>query len=600
MASNDNFVFPPPPPPPPPPNQPFPLSYQQFGQPDFLSGPNRSFQGQSRGPGGPRDPYRGNGSIAARGGSHRSYGYRLPSQPYRERITESSTSQSYSRTNTERPYNVAYSQNAWNDGQSNRIQGEWNRGSHGVDPRQSTQRVLRPTFQGRGRGHNVSNLPPVGVPRASLPRTPAAPAVPSFGLPLPIPLSEQPEPKKEPRKRKREHNQLGLTPKTEDHESSEEDVDEEQKLATYVAGKSGDAGLQFSHKGKSMVLKSKDDIAAWIEERRRNFPTKARAEGAKLQRQARMTEARGMRKPSKEEIPRPKKRKSTETQDSSKRETATQGEEKLRRKYEKAQKKVAALEARLGKVPRSGKPEAAAPQRINSSQPAAEDLAWIQSEILRGGNKEQEEMGIDPAIALTLRSDATAMPDLPTPKHTAGKHAKLKVLDSFPKLRQTPTAESEDAKRGAASSDGESDLTSSDDMEFTSDSEVESETDSTSESTDTADDAAPAEETISRQEVKVTYEPRPLGTPSIALSPSVQNKPGNMCKNFQQGRCKWGDNCNFRHEGFVKTKEKRSDARAQDSNKKSLYERMIASEKDKEDEAILDHILYLGRQGVLR
>lgn len=60
-----------------------------------------------------------------------------------------------------------------------------------------------------------------------------APAVPSFGIPLPIkpPVSLETIPK---RKKKRRHNQLGLTPQTVEHESSEEDgndVDEEAKLA---------------------------------------------------------------------------------------------------------------------------------------------------------------------------------------------------------------------------------------------------------------------------------------------------------------------------------------------------------------------------------
>jgi len=50
-----------------------------------------------------------------------------------------------------------------------------------------------------------------------------------------------PVPQERPAKRgkkKRKHNQLGLTPKTEEHESSEEeedDIDEEARLAAVVA-----------------------------------------------------------------------------------------------------------------------------------------------------------------------------------------------------------------------------------------------------------------------------------------------------------------------------------------------------------------------------
>lgn len=46
---------------------------------------------------------------------------------------------------------------------------------------------------------------------------------------------------RKPRKKKRKHNQLGLTPKAEEHESSEEeedDVNEEARLAAVTASAS--------------------------------------------------------------------------------------------------------------------------------------------------------------------------------------------------------------------------------------------------------------------------------------------------------------------------------------------------------------------------
>lgn len=64
-------------------------------------------------------------------------------------------------------------------------------------------------------------------------KTQVAPAVPSFGIPLPVKPPVPLEPVRK-RKKKRRHNQLGLTPKTVEHESSEEDgndVDEEAKFA---------------------------------------------------------------------------------------------------------------------------------------------------------------------------------------------------------------------------------------------------------------------------------------------------------------------------------------------------------------------------------
>jgi hypothetical protein len=92
----------------------------------------------------------------------------------------------------------------------------------------------------RGRGQKRGYGDTFGRPRTQNLRPQASPAVPSFGGPLPLPVKPpvpQDRPSK-PRKKKRKHNQLGLTPKTEEHESSEEeedDADEEARLAAAVA-----------------------------------------------------------------------------------------------------------------------------------------------------------------------------------------------------------------------------------------------------------------------------------------------------------------------------------------------------------------------------
>ena len=88
-----------------------------------------------------------------------------------------------------------------------------------------------PSYRGRGQKRMHSDA--FGSSRTSVLRTPAAPAVPSFGNALPVKPPLPQENGKKPRKKKRKHNQLGLTPRTEEHESSEEelDVDEEKKLA---------------------------------------------------------------------------------------------------------------------------------------------------------------------------------------------------------------------------------------------------------------------------------------------------------------------------------------------------------------------------------
>ena len=86
----------------------------------------------------------------------------------------------------------------------------------------------------RGRGQRREHGAVYKRTRDPNQRYQAAPAVPSFGSQLPLPLKPPAfhGNTRKPRKKKRKLNQLGLTPKAEEHESSEEDdTDEEAKLA---------------------------------------------------------------------------------------------------------------------------------------------------------------------------------------------------------------------------------------------------------------------------------------------------------------------------------------------------------------------------------
>ena len=102
-------------------------------------------------------------------------------------------------------------------------------------------------FAGHRGGQKRRHGDAFGRSRNKNPKGQAAPAVPSFGAPLPLPV-KPPVPIDNPKrskKKKRRHNQLGLTPRVVEHESSEEDddVDEEARLAAAVAG--SDQGSQL-------------------------------------------------------------------------------------------------------------------------------------------------------------------------------------------------------------------------------------------------------------------------------------------------------------------------------------------------------------------
>jgi hypothetical protein len=104
-----------------------------------------------------------------------------------------------------------------------------------------------------------------------------APAIPTFGFTLPTPLSA-PAPSKPNRKhdKKRSKVKLGLTNEAIPDESSDEEEvleDEEAALAAKIKG----GGYAFEHDGEHISLQTAGDIAEWIKDRRRNFPTYEKA-----------------------------------------------------------------------------------------------------------------------------------------------------------------------------------------------------------------------------------------------------------------------------------------------------------------------------------
>lgn len=96
----------------------------------------------------------------------------------------------------------------------------------------------------------------------------AAPAVPGFGFSLPPLPSANNQDKK--------RTNLGLTHMDYDKEDSEEDgtVDEEAAFAAKWDGQ----GITFEHRGDLISLQTGAEVAAYIKDRKRNFPTQARIE----------------------------------------------------------------------------------------------------------------------------------------------------------------------------------------------------------------------------------------------------------------------------------------------------------------------------------
>jgi hypothetical protein len=134
---------------------------------------------------------------------------------------------------------------------------------------------------------------------SSGPRAQVAPSVPSFGAPLlpqkpPVPLSSEGN-----LKQRSSTTTLGLIPQphsthqdpepedASEDEEEEEEIDEEAALSSLQNGP-----LSFEFNGELSTLGSKSDIADWIAERRKRWPSKRRVEEKELEVQARMQERR--------------------------------------------------------------------------------------------------------------------------------------------------------------------------------------------------------------------------------------------------------------------------------------------------------------------
>ncbi|MCJ1469275.1 hypothetical protein MMC07_007908 [Pseudocyphellaria aurata] len=269
-----------------------------------------------------------------------------------------------------------------------------------------------------------------------------APAVPSFGNPLPVKPPAPQEMARRPKKKKRRHNQLGLTPRNLEHESSEEeenDGDEESKLAV-AAGLPDSARpqLQFSYRGRTSILQSSSDIAAWLEERKKRFPTKARMDEQKeslrqLQENQRaatqlLIEARAKQKAEGKEKKKSNihgtpngsctKEQKLEPQETDKEASIAPNDvaakaklkvEKLRRRLEKEERRVAKAEARASRLKIEANDSKAKRPAPGTSEPVKKRK---RSESVASGKGEngEEAREIKPDVVALPETEAASAP----------------------------------------------------------------------------------------------------------------------------------------------------------------------------------------------
>ncbi|KAK5127214.1 hypothetical protein LTR85_008576 [Meristemomyces frigidus] len=423
------------------------------------------------------------------------------------------------------------------------------RTAHQISPSLSTSPPR--TFAGHKR-----KLDALRPPREERPRQgpQAAPVIPGFGAPIlpPKPVNSLP-PKPGP-SLKPASNALGLTPgdalpqyPSSDDEAEDKDVDEEALHAELGAK------LTFEHNGIVMSLKSTADIAAWQEERRRNWPTRAR-----------MTEREAERR--------------------------RVGEERRRLLAGSAALESAAAlptpRARRG----SGKTQRFSQEHMEKPH-SAEPVHPVQQELKPESKIEKARRNL---TEQTAKLDALR-------KRVASGEASLQKARSAQEERDIEAMKlmvdgslSRDGKVAAQSPQGDVADDASDPSEVQSDSSVL--TSDSSVGLDSDDDGPPEEAT---------------SKPPTANAGGSQQL---LCKFYvASGYCRDGDACRFKHElpprgttSAMQPQQRPQQPRAEvapkldysaTADKKSIYQRLMEQQQEEEDRLALQVIKHLGKAG---
>ncbi|CAF9921033.1 MAG: hypothetical protein GOMPHAMPRED_002208 [Gomphillus americanus] len=419
--------------------------------------------------------------------------------------------------------------------------------------------------------------------KATAPKIQTAPSVPSFGfLPSLAPQRTTDTPKVKstvPVKR----NLLGLIP-VEDEED-DTDVDEESKLAAAAYGGSGVA-LSFEVKGELVALRTSEDIAAWIAERRRNFPTAARGKALakkKAEEQAKAAELKEAARKKALELKKmaEEKAKAAELIEAARKKAIESRKDKRTKpegKQTKTDKQQAAQSNRRAK-PRNksdrDKKETKTPEPPESAPPLSKEQLKIEK-LRRAMEKNAKKLA-----KLVAASEGGSK----TSPSTKLAHVDIKIKSTGNFLENLVIS---DASVTSSDETSSSDFSSSDESDISSNSDSDL-NDSAEESMDSEVDKADEEyhsDSDAPQELSSSR------TGPIRVPPPPRGREDNraLCRNLKNyGRCQ-RKGCRFRH------KPKGTESRTKKSFKKSeqkpagrlsLYQRLLKQQIEAEEQAQL-------------
>ena len=418
----------------------------------------------------------------------------------------------------------------------------------------------------------------------SNPRPRAPPEVPSFGagLPLSFPLNPPTSSPSVTRTQPlRKHNQLGLTPATLEHESSSSDEDEEVKLAPPAAH---DA-LQVEYKGRTFTLRTAADIASWIAERRKKYPTLAKADAAKketAEKKQRWEEEKKRR----QEIARARQEKQQQ-QRRTKQENKATGLE-----HQKTSSNIQEKNRR--------KQDVTAPDGgLEADDEFMLKRAQLKAEILRRRALKAEMAAVEAeAAVLAARNKQANLNNNPTQPPAGDQRAanendiNLAVVREGEKSAWRDNGSLTGQEKGVVEEDEFSSspslsslsLSVSESSHFSDSDETSSAESSTS--SDSESDSAP-EETSSRR-VDPDRVPPPPRRPKL-------------CRHFiKTGRCRYGKDCQFSHDPSTSRKPPREKPGTKEkARRKGLWQVFVGKELAEGRKQLLRAIISMGERGLL-
>lgn len=448
------------------------------------------------------------------------------------------------------------------------------------------------------------------------------------------------------REKPRKCNQLGLTPASQDHQSSS-DSDEETKLAKQtLSGKIPDGAiLQFEHKGRAATLQTAADIVAWIAERKKNYPTTAKVEAARREADEKRKKWEGGRKGKAEaqtlhRVDREKirqedlrkraleslgskriKKEDVNPNGASKKDDVTKDTvrmEKLRRKLEKAQRDGRKAEQALARMQKANvatekdQPESAFSHEAASKQLDVGVLPTAQVQIGEGMLKLPDELERMQAELVKDGDDAISNAS------TASSRFTLSTLDDS----------DDDSSDEATSSSGSSSVTN---FNPKSSHAVELEAGSGSGSdSDSIPEALTSKRTAPDRVLPLLRNNTTSSMPStVPLNDNERTRA--PCRNIiRTGRCQFGNRCRYSHDltkgsqrvgdgdedeglggkewerrvqghgqGLGRGHNQGHERSKENKGRKGLYQVLVEKELEEERRAVVQVIVEMGERGML-